>query len=100
MKAYEIIMGVVKDNYGRVIQEIREFYLDKKTALKRYKEGEYIKKYYIQKFVAKDGYTSESYTSKEWWEELKERNKDNPYYVYFEKDKVANHYKMNEIEIN
>lgn len=99
MKAYEIIIGTVKDNYGHIIQEIREFYSDKKIALKRYEAGKYIKKLYIEKFVSVDGYTSEGYTSKDRWEELKERNKDNPHYIYFERDEVANHYKMNEIEI-
>lgn len=100
MKAYELIVGTLKDDYGHIIQKIREFYFDKEVALKRYKEGEYLRDCYIQKVVTEDDYTSESYTSKEQWEELKRRNKNNPHYFYIECDEIANHYIMNEIEIN
>lgn len=98
MKAYEVIVGEIRDDECRIRGMIREYYLDKQKALKRYKEGEYTETMYIERFTWK-GQSSDGYVSKEYWEKLKEWNKDKPYYTYITKDEVKNCYTIKEINI-
>lgn len=97
MKAYEVIVGEVRDDECHIRGTIREYYLDKQKALKRYKEGEYTETMYIERFTWK-GQSSDGYISKEHWKNLKKWNK-NKHYTYITKNEVKNYYTIKEINI-